>query len=174
MTKQLTISNKDKKIAGVCGGIAEYFDIDSTLVRLAWILFIFAGGAGVIGYIIAALIMPKPPVDYGLNKSSEDMSENMDEGFVGLEEVERDSSSDQADYETEQDGFEKNTQDRKENSKKNNNAAQYILGFILLFLGISLLSNQFFFWNIFSLRHMASLSLIAIGVVVILKELKNR
>jgi len=173
MSKQLTISNKDKKIAGVCGGIAEYFDIDSTLVRLAWILFIFAGGAGFIGYIIAALIMPKPPVDYGLNKSSEEMSETMDEGYIDLEEVEEDPSSDRDDFETEEGQFKKNSEDRKESTRKNSNASQYILGFILLFLGISLLSNQFFFWNIFSLRHMASLSLIAIGVAVLLKEFKK-
>ena len=173
MTKQLTISNKDKKIAGVCGGIAEYFDIDSTLVRLAWILFIFAGGAGFIGYIIAALIMPKPSIDYGLNKSSENMSENMDEGFVDLEEVKEEPSSDHDNFETEGEKFKKNKETRKESSRKNNNAAQYILGFILLLLGISLLSNQFFFWNIFSLQHMASVSLIAIGVAIILKEFKK-
>ncbi len=163
MSKRLTISNTDKKIAGVCGGIAEYFEIDSTLVRLAWILFIFAGGAGFIGYIIAALIMPKPPVNYGLNKSSKEM----DEDFVDLEEVGQEQPQNQ-------ENFEKNTGDAEQKSTKNNNAAQYILGFILLFLGISLLSNRFFFWNIFSLRHMASLSLVAVGVLVILKEFKNR
>lgn len=55
--KKLFKSEKDKKICGVCGGIAEYFDIDSTLVRLAWIIFsCFA--AGLLVYIIAAIIMP--------------------------------------------------------------------------------------------------------------------
>lgn len=163
MSKRLTISNTDKKVAGVCGGIAEYFEIDSTLVRLAWILFIFAGGSGVIGYIIAALIMPKPISNYGLNKSTEDM----DEGFVDLEEVEEESFS-------EKDNLGKKAENREESSSKNNNVPQYILGFILLFLGVSLLSNQFFFWNILSLRHMASISLIAVGVLLILKELKDR
>ncbi|HOO13081.1 MAG TPA: PspC domain-containing protein, partial [Bacillota bacterium] len=47
-----------KKIAGVCGGVAEYFGIDSTLVRLGWILFTFAGGSGILAYIIAWIIMP--------------------------------------------------------------------------------------------------------------------
>lgn len=163
MSKRLTISNTDKKIAGVCGGIAEYFEIDSTLVRLAWILFIFAGGAGFIGYIIAALIMPKPSLDYGLNKSSEEM----DEDFIDLDEVEKDQFS-------EQNNSRINSEDIEKNGSKNNNATQYILGFILLFLGISLLSNQFFFWNIFRLRHMASLGLIAVGVLLIIKEFKSR
>lgn len=61
MDKKLYLSNTDKKVAGVCGGIAEYFNIDSTLVRLGWIVFICLGGSGILGYIIAALIIPKSP-----------------------------------------------------------------------------------------------------------------
>lgn len=59
--KRLRLSKTDKKIAGVCGGIAEYFDIDSTLIRLVWVLIsIFSGGiGGLIAYIIAAIIMPE-------------------------------------------------------------------------------------------------------------------
>jgi len=59
MTKKLYLSSDDKKICGVCGGIAEYFEIDSTLVRILWILFIMAGGSGIIGYIICALVITK-------------------------------------------------------------------------------------------------------------------
>ena len=58
--KKLYKSSTDKKIAGVCG-IAEYFNIDSTLVRLAWVVFCLLGGSGVLAYIIAALIMPDRP-----------------------------------------------------------------------------------------------------------------
>lgn len=58
MDKKLYRSQTDKMIAGVCGGIAEYFGIDSTLVRLGWILFTFAGGSGILAYIIAWIIMP--------------------------------------------------------------------------------------------------------------------
>jgi len=46
-------------VAGVCGGIAEYFDIDPTLVRLLTLLFILLGGAGVITYLIAWIIIPE-------------------------------------------------------------------------------------------------------------------
>ena len=59
--KKLYKSSTDKKLAGVCGGIAEYFNIDSTLVRLGWVLFSLLGGSGVLGYIIAAIIMPDRP-----------------------------------------------------------------------------------------------------------------
>ncbi len=57
--KKLYKSRTDRKLAGVCGGIAEYIGIDSTLVRLALVLFCLAGGSGLILYLIEALIMPE-------------------------------------------------------------------------------------------------------------------
>ena len=59
--KKMYLSETDKKVSGVCGGIAEFFDIDSTLIRLIWvILSLFTTGfPGLIAYIIAALIIPK-------------------------------------------------------------------------------------------------------------------
>ena len=59
--KKLYKSSTDKKLAGVCGGIAEYFGIDSTLVRLGWVVFSLLGGSGLLAYIIAAIIMPDRP-----------------------------------------------------------------------------------------------------------------
>ena len=61
MNKKLYKSKVDKKFAGVCGGIAEYFDLDSTIVRLVAILLIFGWGSGLLAYIIAALVMPDNP-----------------------------------------------------------------------------------------------------------------
>lgn len=61
MEKKLYLSSADKKIAGVCGGIAEYFGVDSTVVRLLWVLFTLAYGSGLIGYIICAFVIPKRP-----------------------------------------------------------------------------------------------------------------
>jgi phage shock protein C len=63
--KRLYKSSTDKAIFGVCGGIAEYFGIDSLIVRLVLVLFTLAFGAGLLFYIIAALIMPKRPEDGG-------------------------------------------------------------------------------------------------------------
>lgn len=59
MEKQLRRSSTNKKLAGVCGGIAEYFNLDSTLVRLGWALFACLAGGGIIAYIIALIIMPE-------------------------------------------------------------------------------------------------------------------
>lgn len=56
--KRLYKIEDGKKIAGVCGGLAVYFNVDPTLIRLAWCLFCLAGGSGVIAYIIAAIVMP--------------------------------------------------------------------------------------------------------------------
>ena len=47
-----------KMICGVCGGIAEYFNIDPTLIRLAWVLLCFMACSGVLSYIIAAIVIP--------------------------------------------------------------------------------------------------------------------
>lgn len=59
MKKKLYLSDTDKKIAGVCGGLAEYFDIDSTIIRIALVLFCALGGSGLLVYLIAWAIMPK-------------------------------------------------------------------------------------------------------------------
>jgi phage shock protein C len=56
--KELRKSASNRKICGVCGGVGEYFDVDPTIIRLAWIVFTFMGGSGLIAYIIAAIIMP--------------------------------------------------------------------------------------------------------------------
>ncbi len=61
MEKRLYKSATDKKLDGVCAGLGEYFNLDPTLVRLAWVLFCFLGGSGVLAYIIAALIIPRKP-----------------------------------------------------------------------------------------------------------------
>ena len=58
MKKRLYKSSTDKKVCGVCGGIANYFDVDPTVIRLIWVIFTLAGVSGLIAYIIAAIIMP--------------------------------------------------------------------------------------------------------------------
>jgi phage shock protein C len=57
--KRLTKSRDNRMICGVCGGIAEYFGIDPTVVRLALAVFCLAGGSGILAYIIAAIVMPE-------------------------------------------------------------------------------------------------------------------
>ena len=59
--KRLTRSSIDKKIAGVCGGLAEYFDIDPTLIRVLWLLLVLCGGTGVLAYLILWIALPVAP-----------------------------------------------------------------------------------------------------------------
>lgn len=61
MQKKLYKSSTDKKLDGVCAGIAEYFDIDPTVIRLAWVLAVACAGVGILGYILAAIVMPRNP-----------------------------------------------------------------------------------------------------------------
>lgn len=60
--KRLYRSN-ERRIAGVCGGIAEYFNIDPVLIRLLWLFFTLMGGSGILIYIIAWIVIPPRP-DY--------------------------------------------------------------------------------------------------------------
>lgn len=60
--RRLTKSRTDRMIDGVCGGVAAYFGIDPTLVRVAWVLVTLLGGSGIILYIAAMILMPKAPV----------------------------------------------------------------------------------------------------------------
>ncbi len=63
MYKKLYRSSTDKQIAGVCGGIAEYFNIDPTIVRLLWAFISLAYGTGIIAYIVCAIVIPERPKD---------------------------------------------------------------------------------------------------------------
>ena len=58
MSRRLYKSSTNKKIFGVCGGLAQYFNVDPTIIRLVWALLIFCAGTGVLAYIVAALMLP--------------------------------------------------------------------------------------------------------------------
>ena len=61
MHKKLYRSARERMLGGVAAGIAEYFDLDPTIVRLIFVLSIFAGGAGIIAYIIMWIVIPQGP-----------------------------------------------------------------------------------------------------------------
>ena len=61
MEKKLYKDRQNEKICSVCAGIAKYFSIDPTLVRLGWVAFCILGGSGVLAYIICALVIPDDP-----------------------------------------------------------------------------------------------------------------
>jgi len=60
MSDKKLCKSKNKKLAGVCGGIAEYFGIDPTIIRLLWVISVLFAGTGILLYIVCALVLPKP------------------------------------------------------------------------------------------------------------------
>ena len=77
MNKKLYKSRRNKTLAGICGGLADYFDIDVTIVRLIWVAFFFlsAGIPIIFAYIISAFIIPEEPMD---NNDYKNPYENVD------------------------------------------------------------------------------------------------
>lgn len=69
--KKLYKSRENKVIDGVCGGIAEYFDVDPVLIRLIFVLFFFFGGSAILAYIIGIIIMPVKSFDVKIEKADE-------------------------------------------------------------------------------------------------------
>ena len=59
--KKLYRSNRNRMVAGVCGGIAEYFNVDPTVVRIAWAILSIVGALGILAYVICWILMPESP-----------------------------------------------------------------------------------------------------------------
>lgn len=64
MHKKLYKSRDNKVIDGVCGGFAEFFGIDATIIRVVWAILILCFGAGLAAYIVCAIIMPRKPMEF--------------------------------------------------------------------------------------------------------------
>jgi phage shock protein PspC (stress-responsive transcriptional regulator) len=59
--KRLMRSSTDKKLGGVCAGVAQYFDMDVTLVRVLWLLVVLCGGTGILLYVVLWIVLPLAP-----------------------------------------------------------------------------------------------------------------
>jgi phage shock protein PspC (stress-responsive transcriptional regulator) len=56
-------SSGDKKIGGVCAGVADYFDLDPTIIRVVWLLLVLCGGTGLIAYLVLWIVLPLAPAE---------------------------------------------------------------------------------------------------------------
>ncbi|MCF8000429.1 MAG: PspC domain-containing protein [Halanaerobiales bacterium] len=156
MSKKLYRSEKDQIIGGVCGGIAEYFGIDPTLVRLAFVLFALIEGAGIIAYIIAWIIIPERPEGHS-TKSEEDVYD-----------VEINSEAE--DEEGEYKAAEEKSSPHEE--KKSKEQRKRILGLILVALGIFFIIDSWIpglYW-----RRFWPVVLIGLGALLIYREATNK
>ncbi|HHT46444.1 MAG TPA: PspC domain-containing protein [Firmicutes bacterium] len=146
MRNRVYRSRKYRVIAGVAGGLAEYFDVDVVLVRLLWIISVFAGGGGVLAYIIAWIVIPEENRKYRAGEDDEDYEAKAEtEDVVNGEEVYRDK------------------QDAGIRRQRN-------FGLLLIGLGILFLIRQFFGYYF---HYFWPLLLVALGVFLLLRERKG-
>ena len=161
MEKRLYRSRSDRMIWGVCGGLAEYFDMDPTIVRAIAILSIFFGSLGVWAYIILAIVVPLENSKAAEPKDT--IKENVEEMKETAGKLGRELRSTLAGEEGESEGIAK-LRHRRRNA----------LGIILIVLGILFLLGSFnlFWW--FRWSTLWPLILVAIGALIIFSARKRR
>lgn len=149
-TKKLYRSKTDRVIFGVCGGLGEYFEVDSLILRILFILLTFTGGSGIIIYIILAIIIPDGEGQKLKNKEVKEVISEAQE----------------------------KTQDLAEEIKKNGNwikSVKNIIGLIIVFIGLNILFEQVFKFSPLSFINWASLwalIIVLIGVKIIFSNKK--
>ena len=116
MKKKLYRSRDDRIIAGVCGGIARYFNVDSTLVRLALVFIFLFQGIGLIAYVIAWLVMSEEPARNGYKK--------YDEYYIEEKRREKASTKD-SDSESKRFDSQKENNERKSETEKQKEEEYY-------------------------------------------------
>ncbi len=141
MTKKLYRSRDDRMIAGVCGGLADYFNVDSSLVRLA-VLFIFLfQGVGLIAYIIAWLVMSEEPVkneyrmpdDYYIeDEKQKEKQNNQQRQTADNEQEEKENYNQDAKKESEKEYYQ---QYQEENTKNSNDNRRKLFAVIMILVG---------------------------------------
>ncbi|HEX73956.1 MAG TPA: PspC domain-containing protein [Dehalococcoidia bacterium] len=153
--KRLYRSRSDKMVSGVCGGLAKYFNIDPTIVRIIAVLLIFANGLGILAYIVLAIVVPLEGSKVTVPK--ETMQENVEEMKETASGLGREIRSTFAGEEVE-----------SEEVAKVRHRRYNILGIILIVLGVIFLLGSFnlFWW--FHWGNLWPLILVAIGVLIIL------
>ncbi|MDD5696516.1 MAG: PspC domain-containing protein [Candidatus Pacebacteria bacterium] len=141
-TKKIYRSQKNRIIFGVCGGLAEYFEIDPLLIRIFFILLVIAGGSGVLFYLILAVLIPKEE-----NKVDWDKDNLVEETKKRTKEL---------------------AKEIKENESWIKNSRN-ILGLIIIVLGLNLLFSELFRVNFLAWGVVWALIIIFIGFKIIKK-----
>lgn len=151
-TKKLYRSKTDKIIAGVCGGIGDYFNIDPVLIRILFVLLAFADGLGVLLYIILAIVVPRESGKKNDNeekikefskKAEEKIQEIAGEFKEGVEEANKKWQEDKA------------AQGRN------------VLGLLVVLIGVMAFFNQFFSLSFFKWNIFWPILIIIVGILII-------
>ncbi len=168
MNKTLAKSSTDRKISGVCGGIAEYFNIDSTIIRLIFAFSIIFWGFGLLLYIIAAIIMPMDYETDNKQNYKNNYSSEKAKDFTNTQNTEKTVYADNTDN-FNNDSTEKKDFDGTSNNtnKKSNLSSAAIFGIILVAIGIICLINIFF--PAFNYGVIFAALIVVLGVLIIIK-----
>ncbi len=155
MEKRLYRSRSDRMLWGVCGGLAKYFGMDPTIVRVLAVLLIFANGLGILAYIIMAIVVPLEGSKAAEPKDT--IKENVEEMKETASELGREVRSTFAEEEEKSEAVDK-VRHRRRN----------ILGIIIIVIGLLFLLGSFnlFWW--FSWGNLWPLILVAVGLLIIL------
>ena len=153
MAKKLYRSTLDKMIGGVAGGLAEYFDIDTTLVRVLFVVVVFLGGGGIIAYIILWIVVPQKPYElpkYPFNQSTPESG----------------SGSNFSANESKSDSFSMSNSGTVSSMSQSNNKQIWVAIILMVIGGLLLLDNIF---PRFDFDHYWPVILIGIGIGLLLK-----
>jgi phage shock protein C len=159
MYKKLYRSNTDKMIGGVSGGIAEYFEIDPTIVRILFVLAVFFGGGGLIAYIILWIIVPeKPYVFPGTQQTQSESQSNFAQSEQASENKEQNSTTNSEPF---------NYAAFQQKQKSNTGS---VAGIVLVVIGALFLLNNFI--PRFNFGDFWPFILIAVGIALLLNAKK--
>ncbi len=154
MEKKLYRSRSDRMIWGVCGGLAKYFDMDPTIVRIIFVLLIFANGLGILAYIIMTIIVPLEGSKVTAPKEA--IKENVEEIKNTASELGREIRSTFAGEET-----------KSEATSKIQHRRRNFFGITLIVLGALFLMGSFNLFSWFKWSYLWPLILVAIGLIII-------
>jgi len=161
MEKRLYRSRNDRMIWGVCGGLAEYFNIDPTIVRIIAVLLVFANGLGILAYLIMAIVVPLESSRQAAPKDT--IKENVEEIKETVNELGREIRSTFVDEERK----EEKDKEKPEAATKTGHRGRTILGFTLIVVGILFLLGSFGLFHWLRWGVIWPLILIAIGALII-------
>ncbi len=163
MPKKLYRSRRDKMIGGVAGGLADYFDVDPTLVRIIFIITLFLGGSGVLAYIILWIVVPEEPFVYSNTGQTGAAASSASSG----------SSASSANSSTEEQkaSAESTANEQHQILEEQRGRRRNVAGVILIIIGVLFLADNFI--PRFDFGDYWPLILIAIGFGLLLKSKKN-
>ena len=159
MERKLYRSRSERMIWGVCGGLANYFDMDPTIVRIIFVLLALANGAGILIYIIMAIVVPLEGSKVA--KSKEVIKENVEEIKETASDLGQEIRS----------TFEK--MDSEETSDKIHRRRN-MLGFALIIIGVIIMLNTLNFFSWLSWGYIWPAIIIAVGLVIIFSSRRKK